>query len=329
MITEDEFIAARRTDWEELDRLLNQAQRLDRLPGASISRAATLYRALCTDLMRAQGAGFSAETMAYLDALAARAHNAIYSAPPYRLGAAIAFFARDFPRVVRRRSRFFALSAALFVVPALVGFWGGKTSSAFGAGVLPESELEILEQSYSGNIVREGSQNVAMAGFYVNNNIGIAFRCFATGVLFGLGPVFFLVYNGLLIGTTAGLVTRAGHGMNLLTFCCGHSAFELTAIVISGMGGLYMGYLLVVTGGRTRWGSLRAGARELFDIVMGAAAMLAVAALIEGFWSAADVPAPVKWAAGVLFAAVVASYFALAGRGEGADDHRKEDARAP
>ncbi len=73
-----------------------------------------------------------------------------------------------------------------------------------------------------------------MTGFYVYNNIGIAFRCFATGVLFGLGSVFFLVYNGLMIGAVAGLVTAAGHGKNLLTFTCTHGAFELTAIVISG-----------------------------------------------------------------------------------------------
>jgi len=45
-----------------------------------------------------------------------------------------------------------------------------------------------------------------MASFYVYNNVGIAFRCFATGILFGLGSIFFLVYNGLCIGVVAGAV---------------------------------------------------------------------------------------------------------------------------
>ena len=66
-------------------------------------------------------------------------------------------------------------------------------------------------------------------------------------MLFGLGSVFFLVYNGLTIGAVAGLVTAAGHGKNLLTFTCTHGAFELTAIVISATAGMVMGYALVDT----------------------------------------------------------------------------------
>jgi hypothetical protein len=98
-----------------------------------------------------------------------------------------------------------------------------------------------------------------MAGFYVYNNVGIAFRCFATGVLFGIGSAFFLVYNGLMMGRWRARHRRR-HGKNLLTFTCGHGAFELTAIVISGAAGMVMGYALVDTRGRTRFGSLRAKA---------------------------------------------------------------------
>ena len=312
-MTEDDFVAARRPDWEELDRLLGVGN-LRRLQGSSISRAAGLYRALTTDLVRAHGAGYSAETTGYLDALAARAHNAMYTAPPYRMDAVASLFTRDFPRAVRRRAPFFALAAALFVVPGVVGFLGAKASTDFTATVLPEAMLDHVERSFSEMVTRDNSANVEMAGFYVYNNIGIAFRCFATGALFGLGSVFFLVYNGLLIGTVAGAVTRAGHGLNLLTFCCGHSPFELTAIVVAGTAGLYMGYLIVVTGGRTRWGSLRAGSRELFQLIMGAAAMLAIAASIEGFWSASSAPAPIKWALASLLSVAVALYFRYAGR---------------
>jgi uncharacterized membrane protein SpoIIM required for sporulation len=102
--------------------------------------------------------------------------------------------------------------------------------------------------------------------------------------------------------------------MNLLTFCCGHSPFELTAIVISGTAGLLMGYALVSTGGRTRWGSLRRCADELAHLVFGAAFMLLVAALIEGFWSPSSAPAPAKWIVAVFFALAVTTYLTSAGR---------------
>jgi uncharacterized membrane protein SpoIIM required for sporulation len=314
MITEDDFVRRRRPEWDELDLLLASQRSLHRLAPTSISRAAALYRALSTDLVRARTAGYSGETIAYLDALAARAHNAIYGAPPYRFRAVLDLVLRDFPRTLRRRASFFGFAAFLFVVPALVGFFGARASGAFAAEVLPESMMEEMEESYSKPAVRSGADNVHMAGFYVNNNVGIAFRCFATGALFGLGSVFFLVYNGLLMGTVAGMLARTGHAMNLLTFCCGHSSFELTAIVIAGTAGLRMGYAMVSTEGRTRWGSLRRCADELVQLVSGAGLMLVVAAAIEGFWSPSAAPAQVKWIVAVIFAILVTAYLLLAGR---------------
>ncbi|HLT36077.1 MAG TPA: stage II sporulation protein M, partial [Enhygromyxa sp.] len=149
------------------------------------------------------------------------------------------------------------------------------------------------------------------------NNVGIAFRCFATGVLFGLGSLFFSIYNGLVIGVVLGWVIRAGHGENILTFICGHGPFELTAIVISAAAGLQMGWALVETGGLTRLGSLRSQAHELGHLIIGAAAMLIIAAGIEGFWSPSGLPPPVKWTASLLFSAFVTVWLVFGGRARG------------
>jgi uncharacterized membrane protein SpoIIM required for sporulation len=316
MLTQDEFVAARRPEWDELRALLDGKRVLHALPPSQISRAAALYRAVCSDLMRAQAAGYGPDVLGLLDGLAARAHNTLYDAPPYRLGAVWELLAADFPRTLRKYSRFFALGVALFLLPGVVGFVGAYRSRAFALRVLPASSVEQMEQSYAKGFGdgRSGDTDVGMAGFYVFNNVGIAFRCFATGVLFGVGSAFFLVYNGLVIGVVAGLVTAAGHGKNLLTFTCTHGAFELTAIVISATAGMVMGYALVDTGGRTRTGSLRAKGRDVANLILGAAAMLLVAAGIEGFWSPSSAPAHVKWGTAILAYLFVATYLARAGR---------------
>src|SRR4029078_12434495 len=101
---------------------------------------------------------------------------------------------------------------------------------------------------------------------------------------------------------------------NLLTFTCTHGAFELTAIVISATAGMVMGYALVDTGGRTRFGSLRARGRDIVYLVVGAALMLAVAAVIEGFWSPSGAPARVKYGTAIAAYALGISYLTFAGR---------------
>ena len=319
MRAQDEFVAARKQDWDELEQLLGPGRSFRRLPAVSIARGAALYRSVSSDLMRAQAAGYSPDVIALLDGLAARAHNTLYSAPPYRLRAVWELIAADFPRTLRRYSRFLALAVALFVLPGVVGFVGAMKSRAFALRILPADTVDQMEKAYAEGFGkgREAGVNTAMTGFYVYNNVGIAFRCFATGIFFGLGSIFFLVYNGLAIGTVAGLVTAAGHGKNLLTFTCTHGAFELTAIVISATAGMVMGYALVDTRGRTRFGSLRAHARDIAYLVLGAALMLLVAAGIEGFWSPSGLPARVKWGAAIGAYLLVISYLTFAGRSAG------------
>src|SRR5206468_4553082 len=122
---------------------------LHKLAPAQISRCAALYRSVCADLMRARAAGYGPDLIGFLDTVAARAHNALYSSPPYRLAAIWELFSRDFPRTLRRRARFFALSAALFLLPAVVGYVGGASSRAFAAQVLPDVAMRMMEEGYS------------------------------------------------------------------------------------------------------------------------------------------------------------------------------------
>jgi uncharacterized membrane protein SpoIIM required for sporulation len=153
-----------------------------------------------------------------------------------------------------------------------------------------------------------------MMGFYVFNNVGIAFRCFATGILFGLGSAFFLVYNGALTGAVMGHVIRVGGGYNILTFISGHGPLELGAIVISGAAGLEMGRSLVVTEGRTRLASLWAARQSILYQIVGAACMLFLAALIEGFWSPSAAPREFKWGVGAFSLLLLTLYLGFAGR---------------
>jgi uncharacterized membrane protein SpoIIM required for sporulation len=316
VIGQDEFVAARSADWRELEELLERRRAFKRIPPSQIARTAALYRSLCADLMRARGAGYGRELIGFLDGLASRGHNALYAAPPQRRGLLRALVAGEFPRVLRRRARFLLVAALLFLVPGALGVVGGVRSPEFSARVLSEQMLAQMESSYAKGFAegRDAEVNETMAGFYVWNNVGIAFRCFATGILLGLGSVFFLIYNGLTIGTVIGAVARTHHARNILTFVCGHGPFELTAIVIAGAAGLQMGFALVDTGGRTRLGSLRAQAPELIRLIVGAALMLGIAALLEGFWSPSSLPDPAKWVVGALNALLVIAYLGLVGR---------------
>jgi uncharacterized membrane protein SpoIIM required for sporulation len=309
----DEFVATHRPAWTELDGLLSRSSPLG---GPELSRLSALYRRISSDVMAARAAGYGADLTGLLDGLAARAHAALYGhgRQGWRVGWRLVV--RDFPRALRESAPFTLAAAVLFVLPLAVGLVGALRSPGFAERILSPEQLQAMAEMYAQGVSggRELGSDAAMAGFYVMNNVGIAFRCFATGVLFGTGSVFFLVYNGLVSGTVVGHVIAAGHGQHILTFVCGHAPYELGAIIVAGGAGLRLGYSLLATGNLTRLASLRRHALGTVPVVCGAAAMLLVAAAVESFWSPSRAPYPVKWAFGAMSLLIVLLFCALAGR---------------
>jgi uncharacterized membrane protein SpoIIM required for sporulation len=162
-----------------------------------------------------------------------------------------------------------------------------------------------------------------MLGVYIRNNVHIDFQCFAGGIVFGLGSIFFLLYNGLFLGAVAGHLTRLGYGEAFWSFVAGHSSFELLGAILAGAAGLRIGYALVSPGPYSRGTALRAAARVAVRLLYGAAAMTACAAVVEAFWSPQRaLPAELKYGVGIALWVLWLLYFALAGAGA---DTREDD----
>jgi uncharacterized membrane protein SpoIIM required for sporulation len=320
--TEVGFAARRKLDWDRLDALLRTVQKrgLGALTPEQIGMFSPLYRDACADLAHAEAVRYSAPLVAYLQGLAAAAHTVLYSARPRRRASRsswVRIALEAFPRAVRRHKVAMLIAFLLFFVPFVAGLLGALADPAFAVRIVPESQLRPLADAYREGFdaQRGAGADAAMAGFYVNNNVGIALRCFATGLFFGLGSAFYLVENGLATGAIMGYVAAEGAGSNILTFVVGHGSLELGAIGLAGGAGLELGWSLVSPGDRTRIASLQASARSVVVVVFGAAVMLFMAAAVEGFWSASSMPSSVKRGVGVAMFVIVTSYIALGGRG--------------
>jgi uncharacterized membrane protein SpoIIM required for sporulation len=189
--------------------------------------------------------------------------------------------------------------------------------------IMSYSDVIGMESMYDPTNDRIGRErgtetDVMMFGHYIQNNIGIAFRTFAGGVLFGIGSVFFLVFNGLYIGAVAGHLTQMGYTETFYSFIVGHGAFELTAIVFAGAAGLKLGYALINPGQLKLTHALRLAGRDAVVIMFGTALMLLIAAFIEAFWSSTTSIAPeIKYIVGLLLAVLLTLYFVYCGSRNG------------
>jgi uncharacterized membrane protein SpoIIM required for sporulation len=191
--------------------------------------------------------------------------------------------------------------------------------------IMAPEQVDNFEEMYNPanrtlGSARESDTNWQMFGFYISNNIGVSFRTFASGLLYGVGSIFFLVFNGLLFGAVAGHLTNAEYTETFFTFVVGHGSFELTAIVISGAAGLKLGYHLLNPGNRTRLEALKQAGRIAIRLVYGVIIMLVIAAFIEAFWSSNNILVPwQKYLVGAALWVVVIAYLCLSGRQGKAD----------
>jgi uncharacterized membrane protein SpoIIM required for sporulation len=326
------FEATHETDWQAFEALLDAVEKgrghhlavsreLDRA-GLDLDPQSlpSSYRRICLHSALAKERRFSVGLGDRLHLLVLRGHQVLYGLRPSAAAKLLALLARDFPAQVRALWRPVLLAGLLL--------WGPMVALVLTVPRYPElaylledpQALAEAERMYSSDAQRFGRKDqaetdLAMFGFYVWNNVRIDFQAFASGLVFGLGSVFFLFWNGLHGGAVMGHLVATGHGRNLFSFVITHSALEITALVFAGAAGLVLGGSLLAPGRRSRLHSLRVAAAEALPLVAGAAVMTVLAALIEAFWSAsAQVPQAAKFAAGSLLWAAVASYFLVAGR---------------
>jgi uncharacterized membrane protein SpoIIM required for sporulation len=326
---ETQFINQRQGDWHAWDRWLSATtgrgkkavgQTTAPLPEISIGALPSAFRQLCQDLSLARDRNYSSPLVHALHDRVLAAHQRIYGARRRARGHWLEFLVAGLPRLVRDESRFVVAAAALFFLPLLATL---ALLQWYPDGVyflMSPDTVARFEEMYSPTAERLGrprtaSDELTMLAFYIANNVRIDFQCFAGGIAFGLGSIFFLVYNGLLIGATAGYLTQLGHIETFWGFVAGHSAPELIGAVLSGAAGLKIGLALVAPGRRRRADALKGAAQGAVRLLYGAAALTFSAAFIESLWSPSrTLPFALKIGVGIAVWLILLAYFLFAGR---------------
>ena len=284
-MTPFDFQAANQASWNELESELEREQhRLD--PDKFLA----LYRLCCEHLALARSRSFPLHVIERLASITSRAHQIIYRQSDAGLARVAQALLAEFPATVRSHRAYVAIAAALLMIPTIAIAIATYRNPDLILSIVDRQTAAQFEQMYSPAAraigrPRDIASDWLMFGFYIKNNIGIAFQCYATGVVFGLGSLYFLLANGVFGGGIAGYVASQGYGSTFFPFVATHSAFELTAIILCGAAGLRVGKSVLLPGRRTRVAALELAARETSVIVFGAAFMLVIAAVIEAFWS--------------------------------------------
>ena len=319
MIPRKQFEKMNEARWEESELMVDSLDGKTSLSPQQARRLPANFRKVCQDLAVSGERLYGLALSTRLNGLVMGGFRHLYRSrtrmKPVR------FLTRTFPGAFKHNLTLFWISVVLFWLPFFVMFFSGQSGLTWIQAIIGPQGMAGMDAMYgkNGDALAHGREthgsDFMMFTFYVMNNVGIDFRIFGGGILFGVGTLFFTIFNGLAIGASAGYVHATGDPMKFWTFVSGHSAFELVGLHISSMAGLRLGWGLIRPGQLTRMAALKKNAREALVLLGGAAILTFLAAFIEGFWSAHPNPAALKFTVGGVFWVLTIAYL-MSGRKE-------------
>jgi len=317
-MTSGDFGREHAARWAEAEELLRQLEGGKKpVDGASFPKR---FREIGGDLALARRRMYGSAITERLNDLVIRGHAVMDRSRRSGWRSFVEFVTGGFPRAVRSEWRLFWLCNAAFWIPFLGMLWIAGHDMRWVQAVIGAEGMSNMEDMYGGrsqqiaHLRSEYGSNFMMFCFYIYNNVAIDFRVFAGGILAGLGTMFFIVFNGLHIGASAGYANHACDPQSFWTFVAGHSSYELLGMVVAGMAGLRMGSAILNPGRLPRVRALGMATKQALPLIYGAALMTTVAAVIEGFWSARDFEPWLKYSVGLTGWILCAAYLGLVGR---------------
>jgi uncharacterized membrane protein SpoIIM required for sporulation len=315
------FVQKRGAAWERLEALLAQAGRrgLRRLQAPELFELGRLYRWATSDLAYAQGHGFDPQIVHYLNRLTARAHAYVYGSTVESGRRRVArFFTHTFPSEFRRSWPYIGLCVALTVLWAAVAYAIVAHHPSDAYALLPDDVVptHITKSLHDSNFAFTPDASAMMSSLIITNNIRVAFMAFAAGIVtVGIGTVYLVVFNALMLGALGALFAHAGFGGDFWATVAPHGFIELTAIQIAGGAGLLIAAGVLLPGRLRRRDAIAENSRRAGVLIAGVTAMLCVAGIIEGFFSPLRFPADVRASVGIVTGIALVLYFGLCGLG--------------
>lgn len=226
------------------------------------------------------------KTTAYLNGLAAGLHQSIYRNKKEKLNRFSLFWKYELPLLFHTYRKQLLYSFIFFMISAAIGVLSAKYDDTFVRVILGDGYVNMTNENIDkgdpfGVYKQEGP--VAMFFYIAVNNSWVALLMFASGIFLSIGPVFYLLKTGIMIGSFEYYFFSKGLGAASVLVIWIHGTLEISAIIVAGAAGLVLGNGLLFPKTHTRFEAFKMSAKDATKIALGIVPVILAAAFLEGF----------------------------------------------
>ncbi|MDQ7948855.1 MAG: stage II sporulation protein M, partial [Pedobacter sp.] len=226
------------------------------------------------------------KTTAYLNGVASLLHQAIYKNKKEESGRFIRYWKYELPLLFYRYRRQLLYAFVFFVVAGAMGILSAKYDDRFVRLMFGDDYVNMTNENIAKGDpfgVYKSMGELQMFFYIATNNVKVMLMIFVSGVFFAVGPVFFLVREGVRLGAFEYYFFSKGLGAQSILVIWIHGTLEILCLIIAGGAGLILGHGLLFPKTFSRMTAFRNSAKDATKIALGIVPIIILAAIFESY----------------------------------------------
>lgn len=228
----------------------------------------------------------NSNTERYLNQLASKAHQHIYKTKKEPKNRLISFFKTEFPLLFYQHHKALLITFLTFLLFVIVGAFSAANEGDFVRSFLGDGyvnmTLENIEKGDPMGVYKKQGEFNMFLGITLNN-IKVALFAFGYGIMLGIGTLYIMMQNGIMLGSFQYFFYEQDLLWESARTIWIHGTIEISVIVIAGCAGLVMGNGILFTGTLPRLESFKRGVINGLKILMSTIPFFIIAGFLEGF----------------------------------------------
>lgn len=274
------FVKQNKDKWLKFESLLQNKKTI------SPEVLSALYLEVSDHLSYAQTFYPNSNTAIYLNELASSAHQRIYRNKKESRNRFLSFYLREFPSQFYAFQKQLLLSFFIFLLFAAIGAFSAAHDASFVRSVLGDAYVNMTLENIANNdpmaVYKQASSSNMFLGITLNN-IKVGLMAFSLGILGGLGTIFILMQNALMLGSFQYFFFDKGVFWESVRTVWIHGTIEISVIIVAGCAGLVMGKSILFPNTYSRLRSFTIGVKNGLKIIMSTLPFFVIAGFLEGF----------------------------------------------
>ena len=222
----------------------------------------------------------------WINAITADIYLSIYKNKKEKYTRVFTFWKYELPLLFKKYHAIFLFTFLVFSCFVFIGIFSSIKDESFIRGVLTDAYVDMTEENIAKGDpfgVYKDENPFTMFVRIAMNNTFIAFLMAIGGLLAGVGTLYAMWQNGLMLGCFQYMFFARGLGYKSVMVIWVHGTLEILALVIAAAAGFIIAYGIIFPGTYSRIQSFKRSVKDALKIMIVLVPIFIVAAFFESY----------------------------------------------